>query len=70
MEPTTAEPLAIDSEEEVDATLDNPSESSAFDCSGLIHFFDVDENLDRYYDPEDDSYFACDSFPCPNRYQG
>ena len=69
MEPTTAEPLAIDSEEEVDATLDNPSESSAFDCSGLIHFFDVDENLDRYYDPEDDSYFACDSFPCPNRYQ-
>ncbi|KAH9899128.1 chitin synthase-domain-containing protein [Cubamyces lactineus] len=64
-----SEPLAIDSEEEVDATLDNPSESSAFDCSGLIHFFDVDENLDRYYDPEDDSYFACDSFPCPNRYQ-
>ena len=69
MEPTTAEPLAIDSEEEVNATLDDSSESSAVDCSGLVHVFDADENLDRYHDEEDDSYYACDRNPCPNRYQ-
>ena len=72
MEPTTAEPFDLDSEDEVDATLDNqPSESSSeassTDCTGLRHLFDREDTLDRY-ESEDEGWLPCDHFPCPNRY--
>ncbi|KAL7284900.1 hypothetical protein ACG7TL_002214 [Trametes sanguinea] len=69
--PTTAEPFVLDSEEEVDATLDHPSESSSaslFDCSGLPHLFDWEEHTDRHLRPTTSKYEECDDFPCPHRY--
>ncbi|KAL7280538.1 hypothetical protein ACG7TL_005470, partial [Trametes sanguinea] len=71
LEPTTAEPFVLDSEEEVDTTLDHPSESSSaslFDCSGLPHLFDWEEHTDRHLRPTTSKYEECDDFPCPHRY--
>ncbi|KAJ2988163.1 hypothetical protein NUW54_g9201 [Trametes sanguinea] len=65
------EPLVLDSEEEVDATLDHSSElssASLFDCSGLPHLFDWEEHVDRHRRPNTRVYEECDDFPCPNRY--
>ncbi|CDO77616.1 hypothetical protein BN946_scf184946.g9 [Trametes cinnabarina] len=60
-----------DSEEEVDATLDQSSESSSdslFDCSGLPHLYDWEEHVDRHRRPGLSTYSECDEFPCLHRY--
>lgn len=61
--------MVLDSEEEVDATLDDSSSSGSstpIDCSGLPHLFDRDDQVDRHLD-EDDEYGQCTNQPCPNR---
>ncbi|KAI0362846.1 hypothetical protein BV20DRAFT_1078435, partial [Pilatotrama ljubarskyi] len=71
--PTTAVSLnPSDSEDEVDATLSQDSESSSsgssspIDCSGRQLIFDVEEGFDRHWDGEE--WTACYNDVCPNRY--
>ena len=42
----------------------------SFDCSGLPHTFDLEENCDRHQRPGSTRFTECDFSPCPNRYSG
>lgn len=44
------------------------SEGSPYDCTGHQHLFDQQEVYDYHWRPEEETWFACDSPCCPNRY--
>ena len=41
--------------------------SEAFNCEGLEHCYDTEDNLDRHRTDEDSEWSQCDHIVCPNR---
>lgn len=46
------------------------SEEEEFDCSGLPHTFDLEEQVDYHQRLQDRDWTQCDNITCSNQYSG
>ena len=61
-------PTDIISENQESEQPESEESSEAFNCEGLDHCYDTEDNLDRHL--TDGEWSQCDHIVCPHRYSG